>query len=490
MIKQVSSPTDHAQTILNATLKELANRLSPVCSYIALHQSHFSRACEKNDLHSLYMSRKVTDLSTDIEFTSAKGFLIHLNWKMGKDQYLSITYEPPQLIFRSKKEKKEAKLNQSSIKHLIPSSSNVLADTAPKIAPLIQVLGDFLDDKIRKAVNFLQSIHSLRPHYVKRVKSGLHFPVYFNGERKIIFLKWIIEHGSSKKVTLALDIESPNCIVAALICKDSEASEPIMMEYANIQYCKGIPGIVPTFVNHCEHIEKKFYHVIVQPFAENKDLKHVLDSKALTRSQSFQIATDLTYALLGLHDKGLIHSDLKPENVLITKEGRALLGDLAFVQNVEGSDYRIGGSVVYMTPEILTALQAKVYTKQTFISFGRDLFALGLILHELFLKKPSVWEEMVRKSSREEWVQLAQDFRTSDEVLKRPVNSMSIEFLIWNLLNPDPEKRMSAKRVHDILVTLAIQEKITFLLPHGHKTTGSPSHSEDPGCMSRSVSEN
>src|SRR5262249_57662446 len=74
-------------------------------------------------------------------------------------------------------------------------------------------------------------------------------------------------------------------------------------------------------------------------------------------SRALAIAQDVASALQYVHRHGLVHRDVKPSNVLLDEQGRALLGDFGLVKSLREEDERLtppGGFVgtpAYMCPE-------------------------------------------------------------------------------------------------------------------------------------------
>jgi tetratricopeptide (TPR) repeat protein len=94
---------------------------------------------------------------------------------------------------------------------------------------------------------------------------------------------------------------------------------------------------------------------------------------AIPEQQVRRIGAELAGALAALHAAGIVHGDLKPENVRLDAEGRAVLLDLGLARAV--SDGRTGGgSILYLSPE---RAQGGAPSK------AADVFALGVVLFEL-----------------------------------------------------------------------------------------------------------
>src|ERR1035438_4674447 len=92
------------------------------------------------------------------------------------------------------------------------------------------------------------------------------------------------------------------------------------------------------------------------------------------------IARKLCAGLAAAHDKGVLHRDLKPANIMIDGRGQVLIADFglaALAGQLDGTNVR-DGTPAYMAPEQLAGKEASVRS---------DLYALGLVLHEMFTGK-------------------------------------------------------------------------------------------------------
>jgi serine/threonine protein kinase len=118
-------------------------------------------------------------------------------------------------------------------------------------------------------------------------------------------------------------------------------------------------------------------------FAENRSLKHFLSQNAMFPNPTQQglIICDIVLGMRYVHAQRIIHGDLKPSNILITGDWRALIADFGTsrVEN-EAEPAQQGGTVCYAAPELFD--ESVNCTRKV------DVFSFGFILYEMLVGKP------------------------------------------------------------------------------------------------------
>jgi tetratricopeptide (TPR) repeat protein/predicted Ser/Thr protein kinase len=120
---------------------------------------------------------------------------------------------------------------------------------------------------------------------------------------------------------------------------------------------------------------------ISMAYIEGEDLHHLLEKRGrLAPDYAADIAHQLCEALEAAHAQGVVHRDLKPQNVLIDREGNAYVSDFGLAKSLEaGAAMMTGTGEILGTPRYMSPEQVEGKPAD-----GRsDLYALGLILYEM-----------------------------------------------------------------------------------------------------------
>ncbi|MBR2845239.1 MAG: Stk1 family PASTA domain-containing Ser/Thr kinase [Solobacterium sp.] len=135
----------------------------------------------------------------------------------------------------------------------------------------------------------------------------------------------------------------------------------------------------PNIVDIYDVGDYKGHHYIVMEYVEGKTLKQVIQARgALLKEEAVDIMKQLVSAISEAHKRGIIHRDIKPQNVIVKADGTIKVLDFG-IALAKGSMQltqanNVMGSVHYLAPELARGESASVQS---------DIYALGIVLFEM-----------------------------------------------------------------------------------------------------------
>ncbi|PKM80999.1 MAG: serine/threonine protein kinase, partial [Firmicutes bacterium HGW-Firmicutes-13] len=136
----------------------------------------------------------------------------------------------------------------------------------------------------------------------------------------------------------------------------------------------------PNIVNIYDVGEEEDTYYIVMEYIDGKSLKELINEKGrLPVNQAVNIARQICEGLVHAHKNKIIHRDIKPHNILITRDGRVKVTDFGIARAVTAATLTynnnvIMGSVHYFAPE---------QAKGGLAGEKADLYSLGIVIYEM-----------------------------------------------------------------------------------------------------------
>ena len=192
------------------------------------------------------------------------------------------------------------------------------------------------------------------------------------------FIISLVQEGGMSYVYLAEDTINKKQ-VAVKIMKDETFSDPLNIArfQREARACASLRHSNIVEIYDIDEYKGKPY--IVMEYVESKSLKELLMTRGtFSPLEACDIVYQLADALMHAHEHGVIHRDIKPQNVMMQYDGGVKLLDFGIATisdapNITQKDMVVG-SVHYMAPEVL---KGKGATPRS------DIYALGITFFEL-----------------------------------------------------------------------------------------------------------
>jgi eukaryotic-like serine/threonine-protein kinase len=188
----------------------------------------------------------------------------------------------------------------------------------------------------------------------------------------------LVGHGGMSSVYKARDALLERHVALKILHEQYSADEDFVERFkrearsvAQLQH----PNIV-TVIDRGEEEGRQF---IVFEYIDGENLKeHVVRQGRLDVREALEIAVEVARGLAFAHEQGLIHRDVKPQNVLLNGDGRAKVTDFGIARTLDVDGMTQTGTVLgtsnYIAPEQASGQRVDAHS---------DVYALGAVLYEL-----------------------------------------------------------------------------------------------------------
>ena len=203
---------------------------------------------------------------------------------------------------------------------------------------------------------------------------------------------------------------------------------------------------------------------VVSELLEGETLRELLEQRQPATRKSIDYAIQLAHGLAAAHDKGIVHRDIKPDNIFITKDERLKILDfgLAKLAQPSGEDVAqteiatrkvrtdpgtVMGTVGYMSPEQVRGQAADHRT---------DIFSFGAVLYEMLSRRRAF-----RGDSAIETLNAILKEEPAELTASNPGIAPGLERVVWHCLEKSPERRFQS--ASDVAFALESLSGITSL---------------------------
>ena len=303
-----------------------------------------------------------------------------------------------------------------------------LKDTKVEENELLEI-AFFIETKLKSHID-------KKDYYLKSDKTGLSRTIEYDPKTKLTFIHLKCHNGAEKlgkgyfkTVTKSIqyDRNKPELVAHA------EQKGSADQEVQALKKTKDIKGVIQakSITSHKEKAtgDKKVSMVfkMYNPGALNAAV-----IKKLSFNEKLKIAHDLLTGMKGLHEKGLVHRDLKPGNVFVDKDKnhiKAVVSDLGHgCKHKEAKGKILNATKRYSPPQAFNANLDKIDYKKS------DIFSLGIVFFEILFEKQPEWMKN----------NLLQDtLKENDPAKKKVVKKQFIEQI--QLLQGDLKKKIAEK---------------------------------------------
>lgn len=214
------------------------------------------------------------------------------------------------------------------------------------------------------------------------------------------------------------------------------------------------PNIIQVYdFDTIESSDGKIYYMVM-PYLSGDTLLDVLDAcrakeATLPHERIKQIIADLADALDYAQERGMVHRDVKPANILFDENKRAVLTDFGIARLAQTSNLTADGTIIgtpaYMSPEQATGQDT---------DHRSDIYSLGIILFELLTGRPPFDEE----STVSVLLKHAQTPPPSVSSLLEKMNP-NLDNVLHKVLEKDPNSRYQSAVALKIALEKAVNKE-------------------------------
>jgi tetratricopeptide (TPR) repeat protein/predicted Ser/Thr protein kinase len=177
------------------------------------------------------------------------------------------------------------------------------------------------------------------------------------------------------------------------------------------------------------------FKFITMEYIDGRDLQNLLkERKKLEAADAAKIIAQVCRALEVAHAEGVIHRDLKPQNIMLDKTGRVYVMDFGIARSTLASSMTQTGALIG-TPDYMSPEQAKGQT----VDARSDLFAVGIIFYEILSGQSPFNADTTMGKLWKRTSEAARPLEELDKTIPAPLSE-----IVKKCMEIDPQKRFAS----------------------------------------------
>jgi eukaryotic-like serine/threonine-protein kinase len=273
-------------------------------------------------------------------------------------------------------------------------------------------------------------------------------------------LESVVGRGGMALVYLAHDREEDRPVAVKLLADNLAADPELRCRFAReAQFAERLSH--PNVLRVLDSGEADGRAFIVLEYVEGRNLAEELHrSGQFPPARVAELGSQAAAALAHAHEKGLVHRDVKPQNLLLTADGSLKVSDFGIARVVDGTQLtQVGtvlGTAAYLAPEQAAGTE---------VTAAADVYALGAVLYELLTGRPphdaSTLAELVLRRGEAD---------LSPPSSLAPGVPAEMDSLVLACLREDPGARPTAREV-ELMLRDELEPPTQVLRPAAQRPT-------------------
>ena len=182
--------------------------------------------------------------------------------------------------------------------------------------------------------------------------------------------------GGMSYVYKAYDTKKKRIVAIKMLRDELSIDEEFVNKFkSEALACKDIKH--PNVISAYDVVDEDNMHYIVMEYLEGETLnKYIKEKGVLSNEETISLSLKIAHGILAAHNKGIIHRDIKPQNIVIDSKKNIKITDFGIARAITSTTKNISviGTVHYISPE---------QVRNTQVDFRSDIYSFGCTMYEM-----------------------------------------------------------------------------------------------------------